>query len=50
MNIKVLLSRVLKIDPRVMRRLRKITAPIKRIGLKKNFTLFSNNCWGGETI
>ncbi len=30
------------------RKIRKIISPFKRIGLKnKNFTIISNNCWGG---
>lgn len=32
----------------VKRKLKKIIAPIRRIGLKnKDFTIISNNCWGG---
>lgn len=35
-------------DPRLTRRIRKIFAPFRRNGLKKKFTIFSNNCWGGR--
>ena len=48
MGLKTKLRKMLKIDPRVMRRIRKILAPIRRNGLKKQFTIFSNNCWGGR--
>lgn len=48
MGLKTKLRKMLKIDPRVMRRMRKVLAPIRRIGLKKQFTIFSNNCWGGD--
>lgn len=48
MGLKAKLRKMLKIDPRVMRRMRKVLAPIRRIGLKKQFTIFSNNCWGGR--
>ena len=48
MGLKLKLRKMLKIDPRVMRRMRKVLAPIRRIGLKKQFTIFSNNCWGGR--
>ena len=48
MGLKTKLRKMLKIDPRVMRRVRKVLAPIRRIGLKKQFTVFSNNCWGGR--
>ena len=47
-NIRVILKNILKIDPRLMRRFRKILSPFRRIGLKKNFTIFSDNCWGGR--
>lgn len=48
MSFKNKIRNLLKIDPRIMRRLRKIIAPIRRIGIKKNFTIYSNNCWGGR--
>ena len=48
MAFKVFLSNLLKIDPRLMRKMRKITAPFKRAGLKKEFSCLSNNCWGGR--
>lgn len=48
MSIKSKIRKILKIDPRVMRRMRKIIAPLRRIGLKKKFTLFADNCWGGR--
>ena len=35
-------------DPRLNRKIRKIIAPFRRFGLKKDFTIFSNNCWGGR--
>lgn len=48
MGFKEKLRKFLKIDPRVMRKMRKILAPIRRIGIKKEFTLFADNCWGGR--
>ncbi len=48
--IKAKLREILKIDPRTMRKLRKIVAPIRKVGIKKKFTIYSNNCWGGEII
>lgn len=48
MEIKSKIRNLLKIDPRTMRKLRKIIAPIRRIGIKKKFTIYSNNCWGGR--
>lgn len=47
MSIKSKIRNVLKIDPRTMRKLRKIVAPIRKVGIKKDFTIYSNNCWGG---
>lgn len=49
MGLKEKLRKILKIGPRIMRKLRKIVAPFRRIGLKKEYTLFSDNCWGGRT-
>lgn len=48
MSLKSKLRTLLKIDPRIMRKLRKVVAPFRRIGLKKQFTIFSDNCWGGR--
>lgn len=48
MGLKEKLRKILKIDPRIMRKMRKIVAPFRRIGLAKKFTLFSDNCWGGD--
>lgn len=48
MSIKSKIRNLLKIDPRTTRKLRKILAPIRRIGVKKEFTIYSNNCWGGD--
>ena len=48
MSIKSKIRSILKIDPRTMRKMRKIIAPFRRIGLKKKFTLFADNCWGGR--
>ena len=50
MELKAKLRKLLKIDPRVMRKMRKVLAPIRRIGLMKQFTIFSNNCWGGDSM
>ena len=47
-GFKARLGGILKIDPRLMRRMRKIVAPFRRVGLKKEFTLLANNCWGGR--
>ncbi len=47
-SLKAKLGRILKIDPRLMRRMRKIVAPFRRVGLKKEFTLLADNCWGGR--
>jgi uncharacterized protein (DUF1919 family) len=35
------------ITPRTKRKIRKIFSPLIRIGLKKEFSILSNNCWGG---
>lgn len=48
MNIKQMIKKIVKIDPRLMRKLRKIFGPFRRIGLKKSFTILSDNCWGGR--
>lgn len=48
MSLKSKLRSVLKIDPRLMRKMRKLLAPFRRIGIKKKFTVFANNCWGGR--
>lgn len=48
MSFKYKIKNLLKIDPRTMRKIRKIVAPIRRIGIKKEFTIYSNNCWGGR--
>ena len=48
MSVKSKIRNLLKIDPRTTRKLRKILAPIRRIGVKKEFTIYSNNCWGGR--
>lgn len=29
------------------RKIRKIISPVRRIGIKKQFTLISDDCWGG---
>lgn len=47
-GFKARLGGILKIDPRLMRRMRKIVAPFRRVGLKKEFTLLADNCWGGR--
>ena len=47
-SIRTFFANFLKIDPRLMRKMRKLLAPFRRIGLKKEFTLISNNCWGGR--
>ncbi len=46
--IKAKLREILKIDPRTMRKLRKVVAPIRKVGIKREFTIYSNNCWGGD--
>ena len=33
--------------PSQRRILRKFIAPLRRVGIKKDFTILSNNCWGG---
>lgn len=38
----------MRIDPRITRKIRKIFAPFRRGGIKKPFTVFANNCWGGR--
>lgn len=48
MTLKERIKRLLKVDPRIVRRLRKIISPIRRIGLKKEFTILADNCWGGR--
>ena len=35
------------LTPSQRRKIRKIFSPIRRMGLKKKFTIISNNCWGG---
>ena len=35
------------LKPSTKRKIRRIIAPFRRIGLKKRFTIISNNCWGG---
>lgn len=38
----------LKLTPHRKRLIRKVFSPLKRIGLKKEFSIISNNCWGGR--
>lgn len=33
--------------PSTKRKIRKLLAPFRRIGIKKKFSIISNNCWGG---
>lgn len=33
--------------PSQRRILRKFIAPVRRSGIKRKFTILSNNCWGG---
>lgn len=47
-KLKLFIKKHFDLDPRKMRKLRKIFSPFKRIGLKKKFTIFSDNCWGGR--
>lgn len=47
-KLKVLVRKMINPDPRLLRKIRKLFAPFKRIGLKKEFTIFSNNCYGGR--
>jgi uncharacterized protein (DUF1919 family) len=35
------------LTPTRKRKLRKIIAPFRRQGIKKRFSIISNNCWGG---
>ena len=38
----------MRIDPRLTRKIRRLIAPFRRVGIKRKFTIFSNNCWGGR--
>ena len=37
-----------KLTPHKKRIIRRIISPLRRIGIKKEFTIISNNCWGGR--
>ena len=40
--------KLFNLTPHQIRMCRKIMSPLKRIGIKKEFTIISNNCWGGR--